>query len=99
VQSHPPDRDGRPHVVVPNRWRDRRERYTDSGPYAEALLRPGEVLPAADAYHEHVGGRFRFRGAGGAEAEHALAATAPAFRVSADPVEQAYPLRQSEVTR
>ncbi|GGM13653.1 hypothetical protein GCM10010129_67130 [Streptomyces fumigatiscleroticus] len=58
----------------------------DPGPYAEVLLRPGEVLPAADAYYEHVGGRFRFRAAGSAAVEHALTVTAAAFRVSAEPV-------------
>ncbi|MEU8657803.1 ATP-grasp domain-containing protein [Actinoplanes philippinensis] len=56
------------------------------GPYAEALLRPGEILPAADAYYEHVGGRFRFRGRTSAEVEAAITATAAAFRVSAEPV-------------
>lgn len=74
------------------------------GPYAQALLRPGEVLPAADAYYEHVGGRFRFRGAAGTEVEAALAATAARFRVHAEPVkpsEAARPLsvRIPEVTR
>lgn len=59
------------------------------GPYAEALLSRGEVLPAADAYYEHVGGRFRFRGWSSAEVEAALVATAAGFRVSAEPVESA----------
>ena len=54
------------------------------GPYAEALLRPGEVLPAADAYYEHVGGRFRFRGHTSAEVEAAVSATARDFRVGAE---------------
>lgn len=58
----------------------------EPGPYAEALLGVGEVLPEADAYYEHVGGRFRFRGKTSAEVEAALAATAKAFRVSAEPV-------------
>jgi hypothetical protein len=53
------------------------------GPYAEALLRSGEILPAADAYYEHVGGRFRFRGRSSAEVEAAIVATARDFRVSA----------------
>ncbi|MCX5206805.1 biotin carboxylase [Streptomyces sp. NBC_00237] len=69
------------------------------GPYAEALLSPGEVLPAADAYYEHVGGRFRFRGTSSAEVERALAATATRFRVSAAPVppaEQAAPVPPAE---
>ncbi|MBB5896023.1 acetyl-CoA carboxylase biotin carboxylase subunit family protein [Kutzneria kofuensis] len=58
------------------------------GPYAEALLGVGEVLPEADAYYEHVGGRFRFRGATSAEVEKALEETARGFRVSAEPVER-----------
>lgn len=56
------------------------------GPYAEALLRPGEILPAADAYYEHVGGRFRFRGTRSADVEAAILATARDFRVRAEPV-------------
>jgi len=58
----------------------------EPGPYAEALLAPGEVLPAADAYYEHVGGRFRFRGRSGAEVERALRATAQGFHVTAEPL-------------
>ncbi|MFE3515797.1 acetyl-CoA carboxylase biotin carboxylase subunit family protein [Streptomyces sp. NPDC059166] len=56
------------------------------GPYAEALLPPGEVLPEADAYYEHVGGRFRFRGRTSGEVEAALTETATRFRVTAEPV-------------
>ncbi|MEV7024464.1 biotin carboxylase [Kitasatospora sp. NPDC093558] len=56
------------------------------GPYAEAVLRPGEVLPDADAYYEHVGGRFRFRAATSAAAEAAVTATARDFRVRAEPL-------------
>ncbi|EWM18489.1 acetyl-CoA carboxylase biotin carboxylase subunit family protein [Kutzneria sp. 744] len=58
------------------------------GPYAEALLGVGEILPEADAYYEHVGGRFRFRGRSSAEVAEALEATAKGFRVSAEPVER-----------
>ena len=56
------------------------------GPYAEALLAVGEVLPLADAYYEHVGGRFRFRGRASGEVEAALKETATGFRVSAVPI-------------
>lgn len=62
------------------------------GPYAEALLEVGDILPLADAYYEHVGGRFRFRGATSRDVEQALVATAAAFRVSgvpATPTDQA----------
>lgn len=62
---------------------------TVPGLYAEAILRPGEVLPDADAYYEHVGGRFRFRGPTSASVEEAIAATAAAFRVSAEPLMEA----------
>lgn len=58
----------------------------EPGPYSESLLSVGEVLPAADAYYEHVGGRFRFRGRDSGEVEKALVATAEAFRVTAEPV-------------
>ncbi|WP_222844421.1 hypothetical protein [Saccharomonospora sp. CUA-673] len=57
------------------------------GPYAEVVLEPGAVLPDADAYYEHVGGRFRFRGASSDEVVTALTATATAFRVRAEQVE------------
>jgi biotin carboxylase len=60
----------------------------DPGPYAEVVLRPGEVLPAADAFYEHVGGRFRFRGATGGAVEAAIRATAGDFRVAGEPVTQ-----------
>jgi hypothetical protein len=57
------------------------------GPYAEAIPGLGEVLPAADSYYEHVGGRFRFRGATTKEVESALAETARSFRVRGEPVD------------
>jgi hypothetical protein len=56
------------------------------GLYAEALLGCGEVLPLADAYYEHVGGRFRFRGATSRSVEEAIQVAAAHFRVSAEPV-------------
>jgi hypothetical protein len=56
------------------------------GPYAEALLAPGDVLPAADSYYEHVGGRFRFRGPSSGAVEDAIRATAARFRVEATPL-------------
>ncbi|HET7668462.1 MAG TPA: hypothetical protein VFK56_20830, partial [Mycobacterium sp.] len=56
------------------------------GPYAESVLRPGQILPAADAYYEHVGGRFRFRGRTSAEVENAIVTTAAHYRVGARPV-------------
>lgn len=51
------------------------------GPYAEVILAPGDVLPSADAYYEHVGGRFRFRGRTSAEVEAKVAVTADRFEV------------------
>jgi hypothetical protein len=51
------------------------------GPYAEFILKPGDILPPADAYYEHVGGRFRFRGASTAEVAAKILATAKAFEV------------------
>lgn len=51
------------------------------GPYAEAVLAAGDVLPDAEAYYEHVGGRFRFRGRSRAEVESAINATVAGFEV------------------
>ena len=56
------------------------------GPYAEALLEPGQVLPAADAYYEHVGGRFRFWGTSSDEVRAAVVATSEAFTVRGEPL-------------
>lgn len=56
------------------------------GLYAEALLGQGEVLPLADAYYEHVGGRFRFRGTTSRTVEEAIQVAAADFRISAEPV-------------
>jgi hypothetical protein len=50
------------------------------GPYSERVLEPGEIIPAAnDAFYEHVGGRFRFRGRTSAEVERAVLATIANF--------------------
>jgi hypothetical protein len=56
------------------------------GPYAEVLLRPGQVLPAADAYYEHVGGRFRFRGHRSTEVAAMIEETARHVRVGGEPL-------------
>ncbi|GGZ03522.1 ATP-grasp domain-containing protein [Streptomyces poonensis] len=52
------------------------------GPYSEELLSPGDVLPDAGAYYEHVGGRFRFRGPTSEVVEEAIRITARDFRVT-----------------
>ncbi|MEU3773491.1 biotin carboxylase [Streptomyces sp. NPDC032472] len=57
------------------------------GPYAEALLTAGEVLPDADSYYEHVGGRFRFRGRSSQDVEEAIRTVAAEFQVRAEPVD------------
>lgn len=57
---------------------------TVPGLYAEVLPRPGDILPPADSYFEHVGGRFRFRGPSSRSVETAIAATAARYRVSAE---------------
>ncbi|BCL17213.1 ATP-grasp domain-containing protein [Micromonospora sagamiensis] len=54
----------------------------DPGPYAEVVPRVGDVLPAADAYYEHVGARYRFRGADSATVRAAVLATARDARVT-----------------
>lgn len=56
-------------------------------PYAEVVLRPGDVLPAVDSYYEHVGGRFRFRGAATDSVVAAIRRTAAEYRVEAEPLE------------
>jgi biotin carboxylase len=56
------------------------------GLYAESIPRTGDIVPAADSYYEHVGGRFRFRAASTADVEKALMATVSAYRVRAEPV-------------
>ena len=54
----------------------------DPGPYAEAVPHVGDILPAADAYYEHVGARFRFRGPDTAAVLAAVHATARDARVT-----------------
>lgn len=54
------------------------------GPYAEVVLDPGQVLPAADSYYEHVGGRFRFRAASTEDLVRAINRTAAEYRVTAE---------------
>ncbi|MFY1636547.1 ATP-grasp domain-containing protein [Solwaraspora sp. WMMB335] len=68
----------------------------DPGPYAEVLLKVGEILPDADSYYEHVGGRFRFRGPSTQAVETAVRAIAAEFRVSGQPVAQAKKADQTE---
>lgn len=56
------------------------------GPYAEALPRTGDVVPPADSFYEHVGGRFRFRGASSRAVVDGITRTVADFSVSAEPV-------------
>lgn len=51
------------------------------GPYAESVPSPGDVLPAGDAYYEHVGARYRFRGPHSGVVEAAVRAAAGKARV------------------
>lgn len=50
--------------------------------YAEVVPEEGDLLPAADAYYEHVGGRFRFRGTSTAAVAAAVAKVAAEYRIS-----------------
>lgn len=59
------------------------------GLYAETLLTVGDVLPDADSYYEHVGGRFRFRAGSSQAVEAAVRMIAADFRVNAEPVDLA----------
>jgi biotin carboxylase len=61
------------------------------GPYAEVVLAPGQVLPAADAYYEHVGGRFRFRAGDSATVQRSIMRTAADFRVRGAPLDAGVP--------
>jgi biotin carboxylase len=58
------------------------------GPYARRVPAVGDVIPAADAYYEHVGGRFRFQGGTTAEVEAAIRATAEGFALRAEALSQ-----------
>jgi len=58
----------------------------EPGPYAEAVVQPGDIIPAAEAPDEHVSGRFRFRGPTSAAVEAAVIATAHHFHVAGDPL-------------
>ncbi|MEV7026292.1 methyltransferase domain-containing protein [Kitasatospora sp. NPDC093558] len=55
------------------------------GPYAETFLPVGRVLPKTDPYHQHVGGRFRFRGPSSDTVEAGIRATAADFRMTVAP--------------
>jgi hypothetical protein len=59
---------------------------TVPGPYAEALPVPGDIVPLAPSFYEHVGGRFRFRGPSTAAVTDAILATAQRFEVHAVPI-------------
>ncbi|MFE2721435.1 acetyl-CoA carboxylase biotin carboxylase subunit family protein [Kitasatospora sp. NPDC059327] len=58
------------------------------GPYAESLAKVGDVLPVAHGY-EHVGGRFRFRGATAEEVLESITETFKGYTVTAETVEAA----------
>ncbi|MBB5867183.1 hypothetical protein F4553_000562 [Allocatelliglobosispora scoriae] len=54
--------------------------HLPDGPYAEKVLPAGEIVPAStDAFYEHVGGRFRFRGSTSGQVEAAIRAAAASF--------------------
>jgi hypothetical protein len=50
--------------------------------YAEEISSIGDIIPAAPAYYEHVGGRFRFRGRSSQAVENAIRAVAGRFSVA-----------------
>lgn len=56
----------------------------DEGPYAHVVPAPGRTIPKVGGY-EHVGGRFRFRGASTDDVEHAIVRTASGFRLECEP--------------
>ncbi|QNP68699.1 biotin carboxylase [Streptomyces roseirectus] len=54
------------------------------GPYASVIPAVGQVIPRAGGY-EHIGARFRFRGATSADVEKAVLRTAARFRMECVP--------------
>ncbi len=54
--------------------------------YAQEVLAVGDVIPDAPAYYEHVGGRFRFRGASASAVAAAIRTVAGAFVIEGRPV-------------
>ncbi len=60
-----------------------------AGPYAAVVPRVGEVIPAAESFYEHVGGRFRFRGRSSREVTDGIFAIATGFRITAEPLPDA----------
>lgn len=57
-----------------------------NGPYAESVPDPGEILPDAVSYYEHVGGRFRFCGESTQEVEDAILDVVSSYHVAAEPL-------------
>jgi hypothetical protein len=57
------------------------------GPYAEKVLKAGEIIPASEAFYEHVGGRFRFRGSSTAEVEASIRRVAAQFDIQTEGLE------------
>ncbi|MER5884174.1 biotin carboxylase [Streptomyces sp. NPDC001941] len=58
---------------------------SEGGPYAHVVPEPGSLIPQVGGY-EHVGGRFRFRGASGQEVEAAIRKTAGSFALDCEPL-------------
>ncbi|MFD4444534.1 acetyl-CoA carboxylase biotin carboxylase subunit family protein [Nocardia sp. NPDC058519] len=56
--------------------------------YAEVVLQPGQILPAADAYYEHVGGRFRFRGSSTAAVAAAVTRVGAEYQITGTALDQ-----------
>ncbi|MEV5973395.1 biotin carboxylase [Streptomyces sp. NPDC051921] len=56
----------------------------ESGPYAQVVPGPGQVVPAVGGY-EHVAARFRFRGPSSRSVEAAIRKTAESFAMSCRP--------------
>lgn len=54
--------------------------------HAQVALDVGQVLPDADAYYEHVGGRFRFRAASTTAVTAAIEQVSATFVVDAEPL-------------
>jgi biotin carboxylase len=57
------------------------------GLYAEDVPAVGSVVPAADSYYEHVGGRFRFRASSTRAVMAAIAQTVADYGVTGEPLD------------
>ncbi|SDE45708.1 ATP-grasp domain-containing protein [Glycomyces harbinensis] len=54
--------------------------------YGERVLEPGAVIPDAEAFYEHVGGRFRFRAGSTKEVTDSIDSVIKEFHINCEPL-------------